>query len=76
MSITKTVENSISRSRGSSAPCPPGWNNTTNKRNFVRFLSTKHGSLKRSVGPEETPFPFASQRGGIYLIPITRRGSP
>ncbi|XP_075515539.1 LOW QUALITY PROTEIN: uncharacterized protein LOC142550185 [Primulina tabacum] len=53
-------------------------NKTASERTFVRFFSTKHGSLRITVGrwlPKETPIRSASRRGGIYLIPITRRGS-
>ena len=52
---------------------------TASERTFVRFLSTKHVSLRRTVGrwlPKETPIRSAPRLGGIYLIPITRRGSP
>ncbi|KAI5566984.1 hypothetical protein BDE02_13G058000 [Populus trichocarpa] len=71
----------VSRSRGRSAPCPPRWaeNKTASERTFVRFFSTKHGSLRITVGrwiPKETPIRSAPRLGGIYLIPITRRGSP
>ncbi|KAK7371550.1 hypothetical protein VNO78_36363 [Psophocarpus tetragonolobus] len=54
-------------------------NKTASERTFVRFFSTKHGSLRITVGrwlPKETPIRSAPQLGGIYLIPITRRGSP
>lgn len=53
-------------------------NKTASERTFVRFFSTKHGSLRITVGrwlPKETPIRSAPRRGGIYLIPITRRGS-
>nr|CAB3504466.1 unnamed protein product [Digitaria exilis] len=54
-------------------------NKTASERTFVRFFSTKHRSLRRTVGrwlPKETPIRSAPRLGGIYLIPITRRGSP
>ncbi|XP_016650442.1 PREDICTED: LOW QUALITY PROTEIN: uncharacterized protein LOC107881344 [Prunus mume] len=54
-------------------------NKTASERTFVRFFSTKHGSLRITVGrwlPKETPIRSAPRLGGIYLIPITRRGSP
>ncbi|XP_030925283.1 uncharacterized protein LOC115952312 [Quercus lobata] len=54
-------------------------NKTASERTFVRFFSTKHGSLRITVGrwlPKETPIRSAPRPGGIYLIPITRRGSP
>ncbi|XP_074562615.1 LOW QUALITY PROTEIN: uncharacterized protein LOC141819170, partial [Curcuma longa] len=54
-------------------------NKTASERTFVRFFSTKHGSLRITVGrwlPKETPIRSAQKLGGIYLIPITRRGSP
>ncbi|KAK8643985.1 hypothetical protein V6N13_013262 [Hibiscus sabdariffa] len=54
-------------------------NKTTSERTFVRFFSTKHESLRITVGrwlPKETPIRSAPRLGGIYLIPITRRGSP
>lgn len=54
-------------------------NKTASERTFVRFFSTKHGSVRITVGrwlPKETPLRSASRLGGIYLIPITRRGSP
>ncbi|CAL9238919.1 unnamed protein product [Arabidopsis halleri] len=54
-------------------------NKTASERTFVRFFSTKHGSLRITVGrwlPKETPIRSAPRKGGIYLIPITRRGSP
>ncbi|KAL1314100.1 hypothetical protein AAHE18_16G165000 [Arachis hypogaea] len=54
-------------------------NKTASESTFVRFFSTKHGSLRITVGrwlPKETPIRSAPQLGGIYLIPITRRGSP
>ncbi|XAR51025.1 hypothetical protein NMG60_11005523 [Bertholletia excelsa] len=73
----------VSRSRGRSAPCPRIWfateNKTASERTFVRFFSTKHESLRITVGrwlPKETPIRSAPRLGGIYLIPITRRGSP
>ncbi|GJR92478.1 hypothetical protein Tco_0264652 [Tanacetum coccineum] len=53
-------------------------NKTTSERTFVRFFSTKHGSLRITVGrwlPKETPIRSAPRLGGIYLIPITWRGS-
>ncbi|XP_021978484.1 LOW QUALITY PROTEIN: uncharacterized protein LOC110873793 [Helianthus annuus] len=53
-------------------------NKTASERTFVRFFSTKHGSLRITVGrwlPKETPIRSAPRLGGIYLIPITRRGS-
>ena len=53
-------------------------NKTASERTFVRFFSTKHGSLRITVGrwlPKETPIRSAPRPGGIYLIPITRRGS-
>ncbi|KAJ0629776.1 hypothetical protein HanOQP8_Chr17g0651261 [Helianthus annuus] len=54
-------------------------NKTASERIFVRFFSTKHGSLRITVGrwlPKETPIRSPPPRlGGIYLIPITRRGS-
>ncbi|CAK9164304.1 unnamed protein product [Ilex paraguariensis] len=53
-------------------------NKTASERTFVRFFSTKHGSLRITVGrwlPKETPIRSAPWLGGIYLIPITRRGS-
>ncbi|CAN6453632.1 unnamed protein product [Victoria cruziana] len=52
-------------------------NKTASERTFVRFFSTKHGSVRITVGrwlPKETPLRSASRLGGIYLIPITRRG--
>ncbi|RWR97728.1 hypothetical protein CKAN_02718100 [Cinnamomum micranthum f. kanehirae] len=54
-------------------------NKTASERTLVRFFSTKHGSLRITVGrwlPKETPIRSAPRLGGIYLIPITRRGSP
>lgn len=54
-------------------------NKTTSERTFVRFFSTKHGSLRITVGrwlPKETPIRSAPRLEGIYLITITRRGSP
>ncbi|KAI3681324.1 hypothetical protein L6452_36115 [Arctium lappa] len=51
-------------------------NKTASERTFVRFFSTKHGSLRITVGrwlPKETPIRSAPRLGGIYLIPITRR---
>ncbi|GMN30934.1 hypothetical protein TIFTF001_049650 [Ficus carica] len=56
-------------------------NKTASERTFVRFFSTKHGSVRITVGrwlPKETPIRSAPppRLGGIYLIPITRRGSP
>lgn len=54
-------------------------NKTASERTFVRFFSTKHESLRITVGrwlPKETPIRSAPRLGGIYLIPITRRGSP
>jgi len=54
-------------------------NKTASERTFVRFFSTKHGSLRITVGrwlPKETAIRSAPRKGGIYLIPITRRGSP
>lgn len=54
-------------------------NKTASERTFLRFFSTKHGSLRITVGrwlPKETPIRSAPRLGGIYLIPITRRGSP
>ncbi|XP_048129159.1 uncharacterized protein LOC125313465 [Rhodamnia argentea] len=54
-------------------------NKTASERTFVRFFSTKHGSLRITVGrwlPKETPIRSSPRLGGIYLIPITRRGSP
>ncbi|KAJ8746852.1 hypothetical protein K2173_012903 (mitochondrion) [Erythroxylum novogranatense] len=54
-------------------------NKTASERTFVRFFSTKHGRLRITVGrwlPKETPIRSAPRLGGIYLIPITRRGSP
>ncbi|KAL3526268.1 hypothetical protein ACH5RR_010924 [Cinchona calisaya] len=53
-------------------------NKTASERTFVRFFSTKHESLRITVGrwlPKETPIRSAPRPGGIYLIPITRRGS-
>ncbi|KAM3340770.1 hypothetical protein P3S68_028404 [Capsicum galapagoense] len=53
-------------------------NKTESERTFVRFFSTKHGSLRITVGrwlPKETSIQSAPRLGGIYLIPITRRGS-
>nr|KAJ0203331.1 hypothetical protein LSAT_V11C500235070 [Lactuca sativa] len=53
-------------------------NKTASERTFVRFFSTKHGILRITVGrslPKETPIRSAPRLGGIYLIPITRRGS-
>ncbi|WOG81101.1 hypothetical protein DCAR_0100246 [Daucus carota subsp. sativus] len=53
-------------------------NKTASERTFVRVFSTKHGSLRITVGrwlPKETPIRSAPRLGGIYLIPITRRGS-
>nr|KAJ0205519.1 hypothetical protein LSAT_V11C500284740 [Lactuca sativa] len=53
-------------------------NKTASECTFVRFFSTKHGSLWITVGrwlPKETPIRSAPRLGGIYLIPITRRGS-
>ncbi|XP_070048161.1 uncharacterized protein [Nicotiana tomentosiformis] len=53
-------------------------NKTSSERTFVHFFSTKHGSLRITVGrwlPKETPIRSAPWLGGIYLIPITRRGS-
>lgn len=52
-------------------------NKTATERTFVRFFVTKHGSLRIIVGrwlPKETPIWSAPRLGGIYLIPITRRG--
>lgn len=54
-------------------------NKTASERTFVRFFSTKHGSLRITVGrwlPKETPIRSAPRLEGIFLIPITRRGSP
>ena len=54
-------------------------NKTTSERTFDRFFSTKHRSLRIIVGqwlPKETLIQSAPWLGGIYLIPITRRGSP
>ncbi|KAA0048119.1 uncharacterized protein E6C27_scaffold49288G00030 [Cucumis melo var. makuwa] len=54
-------------------------NKTGSEPTFVRFFSTKHGSFRITVGrwlPKETPIRSAPRLGGIYLIPITRRGSP
>ncbi|CAN6983601.1 unnamed protein product [Brassica oleracea var. botrytis] len=48
-------------------------NKTASERTFVHFFSTKHGSRWL---PKETPIRSAPRLGGIYLIPITRRGSP
>ncbi|KAK5769867.1 hypothetical protein PVK06_049907 [Gossypium arboreum] len=51
-------------------------NKTASERTFVRFFSTKHESLRITVGrwlPKETPIRSAPRLGGIYLIPITRR---
>ncbi|XP_075094665.1 uncharacterized protein LOC107827434 [Nicotiana tabacum] len=42
------------------------------------FFSTNHGSLRITVGwwlSKETSIRSAPRLGGIYLIPITRRGS-
>nr|XP_009603329.1 uncharacterized protein LOC104098328 [Nicotiana tomentosiformis] len=53
-------------------------NKTTSERTFVRFFSTKHRNLRITVGrwlPKETPIRSSPWLGGIYLIPITRRGS-
>ncbi|KAL3498305.1 hypothetical protein ACH5RR_041037 [Cinchona calisaya] len=53
-------------------------NKTASEHTFVRFFSTKHGSLRITVGrwlPKETLIQSAPRPGGIYLIPITRRGS-
>uniref|UniRef100_A0A0D3BFV5 Uncharacterized protein n=1 Tax=Brassica oleracea var. oleracea TaxID=109376 RepID=A0A0D3BFV5_BRAOL len=53
-------------------------NKTASERTFVHFFSTKHGSLRITVGrwlPKETPIRSAPRLGGIYLIPITRRGT-
>ncbi|KAB2048195.1 hypothetical protein ES319_A13G098200v1 [Gossypium barbadense] len=50
-------------------------NKTASERTFVRFFSTKHESLRITVGrwlPKETPIRSAPRLGGIYLIPITR----
>ncbi|TYJ00678.1 hypothetical protein E1A91_A13G102200v1 [Gossypium mustelinum] len=69
----------ISRSRDRSAPYPRRWfaaeNKIASERTFVRFFSTKHESLRITVGrwlPKETPIRSAPRLGGIYLIPITR----
>ncbi|KAL1105202.1 hypothetical protein V6Z11_D04G117300 [Gossypium hirsutum] len=54
-------------------------NKTASERTFVRFFSTKHESLRITVGrwqPKETLIRSTPRLGGIYLIPITRRGSP
>lgn len=54
-------------------------NKTASERTFVRFFSTKRRSLRITVGrwlPKETLIRSAPRLGGIYLIPITRRGSP
>ena len=54
-------------------------NKTASERTFVRFFSTKHGSLRITVGrwlPKETLIRSVPRLGGISLIPITRRGSP
>lgn len=53
-------------------------NKTASERTFLRFFSTKHESVRRTVGrwlPKETPIRSAPCLGGIYLISITRRGS-
>nr|XP_009618249.1 uncharacterized protein LOC104110450 [Nicotiana tomentosiformis]XP_016515395.1 PREDICTED: uncharacterized protein LOC107832096 [Nicotiana tabacum] len=53
-------------------------NKTASERTFVRFFSTKHESLRITVGwwiPKETLIQSAPRLGGIYLITITRRGS-
>ncbi|KAA3486917.1 hypothetical protein EPI10_030785 [Gossypium australe] len=54
-------------------------NKTARERNFARFFSTKHKSLRITVGrwlPKETLIRSAPRLGGIYLILITRKGSP
>ncbi|KAJ9705597.1 hypothetical protein PVL29_003590 [Vitis rotundifolia] len=50
-------------------------NKTASERTFVCFFSTKHGSLRITVGrwlPKETLIQSAPRLGDIYLIPITK----
>ncbi|KAL7252243.1 hypothetical protein ACSBR1_013984 [Camellia fascicularis] len=54
-------------------------NKTASEHTFVRLFSTKHDSLRITIGrwlPKETPIRSAPQLGGIYLFLITMRGSP